>query len=110
MSWTGPTEEWAQVGVSLNPAAAAPSTITVSGTLYADEGTTATSTQGKTIIVVVATSTPGVYATTSCATCTNSTWKITNVGQPPIGVPVLAFVDNDSFFSCLWISYSVAHS
>jgi hypothetical protein len=78
--------------ITYHPVPPPPATITVSGTLYADEGQTTVTTAGKNIKVIVGTSTPGVYATTTCSGC-NGFWKITNVGTPAIGVPVSVFVD-----------------
>jgi len=68
--------------------------ITVSGTLYSDEGTTALTTAGLSLKLAVGTSTPGVYATTTCSGC-GGFWQITNVGQPAIGTPITAWVDNN---------------
>jgi hypothetical protein len=72
-----------------------PTTLTLSGTLYSNEGTTAI-TSGKTIKVVVGTSTVP-YATSTVSTG-SGTWSLTLGENHDIiaATPLLVFVDDDS--------------
>jgi hypothetical protein len=68
--------------------------ITVSGTLYSDEGVTPITT-GKTIKIAVGTSTTGIFTTTSNG---SGVWSVTlpSGHEIAVGTPLLAFVDADS--------------
>ena len=67
----------------------------ISGTLYSDEGQTEIQSAGKTIKVRIATSTPGVYSTTTIAS--TGYWMVDGgIEAPPIGVPISVWVDGDS--------------
>ncbi|KXK00284.1 MAG: LVIVD repeat protein [Parcubacteria bacterium OLB19] len=69
-------------------------TITVSGTLYTDEGVT-TAGSGKTIKVAVGTSTPSVHSTT---TASDGTWQITNIDDASLSTstPFSVWLDGDA--------------
>jgi hypothetical protein len=67
-------------------------TITVSGTIYSDDGSTTYTTAGKTITLKVAGA--GAYSTTTVAG--TGVWRINNITQPAIGNPVEVWVDGDA--------------
>jgi hypothetical protein len=63
--------------------------ISISGTVYADEGITPI-TATETVRIVVATSTPSVYTTTA----TNGVYQFTNI-VAPIGTPISVYISGD---------------
>lgn len=79
-------------------------TLTLSGTLYSDRGTTPDTTGGRVITLAFGTSTTGLYSTTTIAG--NSTWRIfgLNASAIKVGNPILAWVDNDSSYKAATFS------
>jgi len=74
---------------------AAPTTIDVSGTLYSDEGTSQLDGGSITVNLAVATSTVGLYSTTTDSG--SGAWKIEGIGTGDFGVgtPFSAWIDGD---------------
>ena len=72
--------------------------LTISGRVYANEGTTQLTTAGKTIMARFGTSTAGFFATTTVAL--NGFWQIQNVTATDfyLGMPIHVWVDGDSTF------------
>ena len=70
--------------------------LTVSGTIYSDEGLTPLNTAGKTILLRVGTSTPGFFATTTIAG--TGVWRIDNLKSMSANATVRAWLDDDATF------------
>ena len=70
--------------------------ITVSGTIYSDEGQTPLNAAGKTIMLRVGTSTPGFFATTTVAG--TGAWRIENLKSMSANATVRAWLDGDATF------------
>ncbi len=65
------------------------------GTLYSDQGVTPLTTAGLVVKLVAGTTTPGVFATTTCSGC-GGVWRIPSIGGLFAGERLLAFIDGGS--------------
>ncbi|MCH7883507.1 hypothetical protein IIA95_03790, partial [Patescibacteria group bacterium] len=75
---------------------APPAEITVSGTLYSDEGSSQLDGGSITVQLRVATATPGVFSTTTDSG--SGAWQITNIDTTGMGVgtPISVWIDGDA--------------